>query len=108
MRSKIKTPEKKTCVMLGKKKKGMHGTKFWQNDDERRRRKASKSLGFFGTKKTPKPQMSRKQCTKRKRCDPKKKKLDWLPLVGAGARMSVMDSYNLNRPSKLLEQEINY
>lgn len=115
MRAKIEKPRKKGCnqsgcLMLSKKKRGMHGTQYWQDDDERRRRKFSHALGFFGNKKTPKPQMSKKQCKKKSRCDPKKKKLDWLPLVGAGAKMAVMDSYNMNRVSKLLEPErgINY
>lgn len=113
MRAKIDKPRKKGvkgCVMISKQKKGMHGTQFWQNDDERRRRKFCHALGFFGHKKTPRPQMGKRQCKKKSRCDPVKKTLDWLPLVGAGARMAVMDSYNLSRPGKVLDlsETINY
>jgi len=125
MRNKIITPKKAkhcvagtTCLMMSKNKRRRAPlysgkrklTQFWQDDDERRRRKFNHALGFFGTKKTPRPQMGKKQCKKQKRSNTAKKTLDWLPMVGAGARMAVMDSYNLNRPSKQLDPEtpINY
>ena len=97
------------CTTRMKNKKKITGTKFWQDDDERRRRFRDKSLGFFGTKKTPKPRMGKKEHKKNKsRCDPAKKKLDWLPLVGAGARMAVRDSYNLNKTMHSLSLDVNY
>ena len=116
-RNKIVCPKKakqgvagSTCLMMSKNKRKCKPTQFWQDDDERRRRKFSHALGFFGTKKTPRPQVGKKQCKKKKRANTAKKTLDWLPMVGAGARMAVMDSYNLNRPSKQFEPEtpINY
>lgn len=96
-----------TCIHKIRCKRRIRGTRLVANDDERRRRFKNKCLGFFGNAKTPKPQKGKWECGHSKgkgkgkgkfRCDPSKKTLDFLPLVGAGALMAVKDSYNLNKP----------